>query len=421
MRTIAVTPVLVMLFIGGSAAGSAAGQSPTTIPPRQEANLAPGLAPEPRAIGRAVDFAGKWMGGDGSSPKNGFYPDFGDMVTGAGWISAGPGYRQHFLDSHLFVDGSAAISWRGYKDARARIEATDLARHRATLGFDVQWQDLTQVNYFGIGANSLESDRSEYRLRNTDLAGYGTIRANSWLSVGGRFGWVKQPTISPPVGPFDRNFPDASLVFPADPGIAVQTGLLHGGATVEADTRNYPSRPTRGALYRAAAQVYADRDLQQFSFRRYEAEGLQVLPVRGERWVIALHGWGVFSDTAAGNSVPFYMLPSLGGGNTLRSYSDYRFHDRQLLVANAESRWALFTHVDVAAFVDAGNVAARIGDLNFDKTSYGGGLRVHSRTSTLARLDVAHGSEGWRAFFKLSDPFRLARRSLRTSVIPFVP
>jgi hypothetical protein len=77
--------------------------------------------------------------------------------------------------------------------------------------------------------------------------------------------------------------------------------------------------------------------------------------------------------------------------------------------------------VDAAAFVDAGNVAARIGDLNLDKTSYGAGLRVHTRASTLARLDVAHSREGWRVLLKLNDPFRLARRSLVTSVIPFVP
>ena len=417
MRTIVVT----LLLIVGWAAGGAAQQSPATTSPTPETEIAPGLLPEPHVISRAVDFASPWLGGDGSAPKDGFYPDLGNMVTGAGWISGGPGYRQHFLDRHLFVDASAAVSWRGYKNAQARIELTDIAKNRATLGFQVKWQDLTQVNYFGTGQDSLESQRSEYRLRDTDLGAYGIIRPNRWLSFGGRFGWVKQPTVSSSVGPFDPDYPDVALEFPADPGVAAQTSLLHGGAAVEVDTRDYPSHPTRGGLYRAVAQMYADRDLHQFSFRRYEAEGLQVLPIVGERWVIALHGWGVFSDTSAGNSVPFYMLPSLGGDNTLRGYYDYRFHDRHLLVVNAESRWALFSHVDVAAFADAGNVAARVGDLNLDKTSYGGGLRVHTRTSTLAILDVAHSREGWQVSFKLSDPFRLARRSLRSTVIPFVP
>jgi hypothetical protein len=417
MRTIVVT----LLLVVGAAAGSAAQQSQATTSPRQDTDLAPGFLPEPHALTRALDFGTSRLGGEASSPKDGFYPDLGDMITGAGWISAGPGYRQHFLNGHLLADGSAAISWRGYKDAQARIELTDLARNHATLGFQARWQDLTQVNYFGTGPDSLESQRSEYRLKDTDLMGYGTIRPNSWLSFGGRFGWVKQPMLSSSAGPFDRDFPNALLEFPADPGIAQQTSLLHGGATVEADFRDYPGRPTRGGLYRASAQAYSDRDLHQFSFQRYEAEGLQIVPIVGERWVVALHGWGAFSDTSTGNSVPFYMLPSLGGGNTLRGYHDYRFHDRDLLVVNAESRWALFTHVDAAAFVDAGNVAARAGDLNLDKTSYGAGLRVHTRTSTLARIDVAHGSEGWLAFFKLSDPFRLARHSLRTTVVPFVP
>jgi hypothetical protein len=413
--------VLTLLLTAGATAGIAAQQVTATPPAHQETDVPPGLLPEPAIVGRTVDLGARLLGEGGPSQKDGLYPNFGNMVTGAGWISAGPGYRQHLFDRHLLVDGSTAISWRAYKDARARIELTDLAKDHVTLGFEAQWQDLTQVNYFGIGSTSLESQRSEYRLRETNLAGYGIVRPNRWLNVVGQFGWIKQPTISSPVGPFDRNFPDALQEFPTDPGIAEQTSLLHGGASVVADTRDYPSHPTRGSFYRVVAQAFADRDLHQFSFRRYEAEGLQILPMLGERWVIAVHGWGVFSDTSTGNSVPFYMLPSLGGSNTLRGYDDYRFHDRNMLVVNVESRLALFSHIDLALFGDAGNVASKASDLNVDKTSYGGGLRVHTRRSTLALMDVAHSREGWQMVFKLNDPFRLARRSLLATVIPFVP
>ena len=342
------------------------------------------------------------------------------MVTGAGWISGGPGYRKHFFDGNLLVDGSAAISWRGYKTAQARVEAPALAGGRLTVGTRVQWQDLTQVNYFGLGSDSLEDQRSEYRLKETDVAGYAIVRANQWLTIGGRFGWIGEPSIEEPTGPFDRDFPDTRLAFPDDPGVAERSSMLHGGLGAEVDTRDYPSRPTHGGLYRAAAQFFSDRDLNRFSFQRYEVEGLQLFPVN-ERWVLALRGWAVFSTTGSGNTVPFYMLPSAGGSNTLRGFHNYRFHDRNMLVANAESRWALFQHIDVAAFFDAGDVAARAGDLGFDKTSYGAGLRIHSRTSTLVRLDVGHSQEGWQIIFNLSDPFRLSRRSLRTMVIPFVP
>ena len=119
--------------------------------------------------------------------------------------------------------------------------------------------------------------------------------------------------------------------------------------------------------------------------------------------------------------MPFYLLPSLGGNNTLRSYPDYRFHDLNAAVLNAESRWALFTHVDVALFVDAGNVAPQFQDLNFDKRSYGGGIRFHTDRATFARIDVAQGAEGWRVVFRTSDPVRIARLTRRVAAVPFVP
>ena len=117
------------------------------------------------------------------------------------------------------------------------------------------------------------------------------------------------------------------------------------------------------------------------------------------------------------------MLPSLGGQNTLRGYRDYRFHDRDLLALSAESRWALTTHVDGAVFLDAGTVAPRVDDFRLSrlKTSYGVGVRVHTRTTTLGRFDVGHSREGWRFLFKLNDPLELKRSSRRSTVAPFVP
>jgi outer membrane translocation and assembly module TamA len=69
-------------------------------------------------------------------------------------------------------------------------------------------------------------------------------------------------------------------------------------------------------------------------------------------------------------------------------------NDRNLLVVNLESRFALFTHVDAAIFADAGNVAARVSDLDLDKRAYGLGFRMHTAKATFARLDIAHGDDG---------------------------
>src|SRR5262245_39894831 len=378
-----------------------------------------GLLSQPSVITRAINFIDSELDQRGS--RDGFYPDFGNMITGAGWISSGPGYRRHFWNRHALVDGSTAISWRAYKMAQARFELSDLAGAHLTLGSQARWQDLTQVNYFGLGPDSLESERSEYRLKSTNVVGYAVVQANRWLAIGGNGGWLHQPTLSAATGPFDRDFPDTLQLFSGDPGVGQPVSFAHGELSATVDTRNRPGHPTAGGLYRAAVAEYSDRDLGQFSFRRYEAEGFQVVPVIGSSWTLAVHGWLVASDTSSGNSVPFYMTPGLGGQNTLRGYEDYRFHDRNLLVANLESRWALSRDIDAAVFFDAGNVAVQVGDLNLDKTSYGVGVRLHSRTLNLGRVDLAHSQEGWRVVLQLHDPFRFERVSKQTAVIPFVP
>jgi hypothetical protein len=89
--------------------------------------------------------------------------------------------------------------------------------------------------------------------------------------------------------------------------------------------------------------------------------------------------------------------------------------------ASTESRWPLFAHVDLAAFVDTGTVAARVEDLGLDKWVYGFGVRLHSHTSTTARVDVAHTDEGWKVLFRSSDPFNVSRLKRWTAAVPFVP
>jgi hypothetical protein len=384
----------------------------------------PGLFAEPAVLRKLVNLTDGAVNLDGEGP-DGLYPEFGNMITGAGWISAGPGYRRHVLDGRALVDASAALSWNLYRVAQARFELPHLANDRLSLGAQAMYQELLQVNYFGLGDASLKSQRSGYRFNNGDILGYATYRAKPWFSVSGRFGWIPQPDLSTMSGR-SVSYPNTVDLFTeaSAPGIRTQPSFLHGDVSVAADWRDHPGHPTRGGLYRVAAATYSDRDAGTYSFRRYEAEASQFVPLFRSKWILALHAWEVFADTSSGHLVPFYLMPSLGGQNTLRGYRDYRFHDNDMQAFNAESRWALFTNVDAAVFVDAGKVTPRAGDLDFKhlRKSYGAGLRVHNATSTLARLDIGHSTEGWRVFFKLSDPFkRSTPASGRSTVVPFVP
>jgi surface antigen Omp85-like protein len=383
----------------------------------------PSLFAEPAILSKGIARIERFDFGDSAEGKDGFYPELGYMITGSGWISAGGGYRQHLFDKRAVVDTSAAISWRAYKVAQARFELPSLANDRLTVGTKLLWQDFTQVRYFGGGPDSVESGVSDYRIKATDLVGYAGWRLRPNLEVSGAVGRLGSPAVSTSGGPFERDEPDTITVYASDPAAALveQPVFLHADGAVTFDSRDHKNYPTAGSVLRAGMSRYRDRTYDTYSFNRFEFEAAHFIPVVQDRGVVALHWWAVLSDTGDDQSVPFYLLPSLGGHNTLRGYADYRFHDRHFMVINAESRWALFPHLDGAVFFDAGNVAARVADLDFGRTSAGFGFRLHTDRTTLARLDIGHGDEGWRVILKLTDPLHLGRLSRRTAAVPFVP
>ena len=384
-----------------------------------------GLFPQPPLLTSLIDTAFSRFG-DAGMPRNGFYAELSNMITGSGWVSLGPGYRRYVMNDKAFIDGSAAISWRAYTMMQARFEMPQLFNDRLSVGTQAMWQNQTQINYFGIGPNSLEADQSQYQMQSLDTVGYATFRPEPQLALTGEAGFLRRPDIMSPSGPFKPALPATTEAFPTNPGVSepFQPNYAHTELSLTSDTRDHRSYPTSGHVYRVQMNAFFDQStsIGQFTFRQYEAEGVQFIPLRDDRnWVLALHGWLVASDVPGGNEIPFYLLPSLGGNNSLRSYTDYRFHDQNLLLTNVESRWGLWTNLDGALFLDAGNVGATAGNLNLDKISIGGGLRLHTQKATFARLDIAHGAEGWNVVFRTSDPLRLARLTRRVAAVPFVP
>lgn len=381
---------------------NAAAQEPPPVP---DGYTEPqGFVTEPDVLTRAVLFADRHFGkGD---LNNGFYLDFGKMVPGAGWLSGGPGYRQWFGKDAMLFDVSAAYSWNQYKTAQARVALPTFAKSRLALGAQVRWVDYGEIDYFGVGPDTAESALTTFGIEATHVVGHATLRPTRWFDIDGEIGLLS-PSLKD--GSLDR-------IGPGDD----QPSFMPAQVSMTIDTRNFREHPTSGVLLRGAAARYEDRDTGAFTHQRYEGEAAGFLPMFGERAVLALHGLVVTTPLESG-AVPFYLLPSLGGANSLRSFTDYRFRDRSMLLANAELRLALMTHLDLAFFADAGNVAPRVEDLDLEKRSFGAGLRLHTRRQTFARFDVANGDEGWRFLFRLTDPLGLSRLERRAAVVPWVP
>jgi hemolysin activation/secretion protein len=87
-------------------------------------------------------------------------------------------------------------------------------------------------------------------------------------------------------------------------------------------------------------------------------------------------------------------MPTLGGNDTLRGYREYRFRGPHALLLQGEYRWEIWSGLDGALFYDAGKVANRRGDLDFEdlETDYGIGFRFNTNAGIILRVDAAFGS-----------------------------
>ena len=391
--------------------------------PRQPAGTNKGLLNEPLMLSSLVDtIESRTKNKD--VVKSGPYVKFGAGVNGAGWIAAGPGYRQ-LIGERLLLDASAVVSWRRYTTGRARLEFRPFANSDLALGAQVLGQDWTQVQYYGLGQASLRDDRSQYRLRATDFSAYLNVSPGDVFNLTVRGGALSRPRISGATGWNMNDVPDTKVRFTdfTAPGLFAQPRFWHGDISMSIDRLDHPDHPTRCLMAEVAASHYKDRDLDRFSFSRYEATTVAFVPIVGNLWTIGARAMAVASSTSGSNEVPFYMLPALGK-TIVRGFDTDRFHGRNLAAVSLESRWAVFPHLDFAVFGDIGGVAQRFSDLdwnNFD-SAWGLGLRLHTGARTFLRIDAARAGEspGWRFIVKLNDSLRAPRDQRWATVVPIV-
>jgi hypothetical protein len=397
-------------------------QTRTTVPAQPDSpDDSYGIFREPSFIRKGVDLFDRRANGS-RTPKDGFFVDFGNMITGAGWISAGPGYRKLLFNENAVASASAAVSWRLYRMAQASIEFPRLGADHITLGAQNMFRDAVAVNYYGLGNDSLLANRSGYRLQTNDASVYASVSARA-LSLKIRGGWLEPVTVLS----MERKttYPNTLAVFSEQntPGLTGRPRFLRGDLTLSVDTRDSVGHATRGGFYQATWSVYADQSTGRNNFQRYEADASHYIPVGSDNWILALHAAAALSSTTAGHEVPFYLMPNLGGRND-RGFADYRFTDRNMQTYTVESRWRVFSHLDAAAFVDGGSVASTIRGLKASdlKPSYGVGIRLHNYRTTMARVDFGHSVEGWHIYFRMNEPFRRSTQSngWRTPA-PYVP
>ena len=190
------------------------------------------------------------------------------------------------------------------------------------------------------------------------------------------------------------------------PGFGAKPTYLQLFGEIAADSRAAAGYARRGGYYAVSWHDFQDPD-DLFGFQRVDYEALQHIPIGRDAWVLSLRGRVETTYTSDGQEVPYFMMPSLGGGSDLRGFNSWRFRDRHSLLFSAEWRWIPSRARDAAIFYDTGTVAERRDDLSLSnrKSDVGFGVRFHGPVSTPLRIELARGSEGLRIVFAASAAF----------------
>lgn len=337
---------------------------------------------------------------------DGWYPRLGGITRGGGF-ALGPGYRAHLRDTGIRADLSAGFSTKSYKAVDARMRWLQARDGRAELWTDYRFEDFPQEDFFGRGLTSSPATRTSYDYGSQDVSVRGIVRPVEPWRVGVIIGLMR-PDISPGS---DRNYRSIEQVFTDvdAPGLAAQPTFLHSTFFTSIDSRDVPGNPHSGGFYQAAFGIWNDRTLEQYDFRRFDAQARHYVPITsGKRHVVSGHVGVSYVNNAPGKRVPFYFLPYVGGRDTVRSFPEFRFKDENALWMNVEYKWTFIEYLSAVAFLDAGEVRVDWEDINPRglKKGYGLGVQVHTKKVTLAQLNVGTGGgESWQVFFNLGMGF----------------
>ena len=360
---------------------------------------------KPKGIEKALLYIEENRIMDRLTIADGWYPRFGGLTTGGGF-AGGAGYRQHLFDDRLFLNGSAAISTKAYKQVVANASYPALWDGRLEVGGTFRWNDFPQEDFFGLGNDSDRERRTNYALESTDVSGLFAVKPFRWTRVGAEIGYFS-PTLSSGTDP---RFPSTEVLFTdaEAPGLVEQAPYLYKNLFVEVDYRDQPGNPRSGGLWRAKYGIWNENDFNRYDFGRFDAEMAHFFPIFDKKRVFAMRLGLSYVNNDPDNRVPFYFLPYIGGSDTVRGFKEFRFRDENVIFMNAEYRWEAFSGLDMALFFDAGEVRSDWEDIDFQelKTSYGVGFRFNTYKSVFMRLDIGvGGGEGTQIFFKFGPAF----------------
>ena len=404
MRAVGMWRLVTVVALAAGAATSAVAQEPEV--PTREAAIEQAQAEKvktlhpyvpgtlERLLNRAEDVLANGV------PR--WHPFFESAYYGGGF-TFGAGYAHH-VSPYNWLDVRGSYTILGYKRIETEFTAPRLFHRRGSLTLLGGWREATQAAFYGLGMDTSKDKRTDFDFQQPYGSATLTLRPTRRLLMlrGGLelSQWSQRPA--------EGEFPSVETAYtPATlPGFGTKTTYLHSQGTAGFDWRTSPGYTRRGGFYGVTLHDYADKD-ERLGFRQVDYEAIQHVPILREAWVISLRAIARTTSNKTDQQVPFFLLPYVGSGSTLRGFTSHRFRDQNGLTLQAEWRIMANRFMDTAVFYDAGKVAARRADLDLKglESDYGLGVRLHGPISTPLRVEVARSREGLRLIISTTPMF----------------
>ena len=218
-----------------------------------------------------------------------------------------------------------------------RIDVLNVADSGIDLALRLQHYKLPQEDFYGLGSESAESNRSNYRLDGNDVGAGLSWRPANGIRIGFDASYLT-PRVSEGT---DSRYATTQSTFTESevPGLSDLPDFVRNDLWVTYDWRDSDTHPRRGGTYQATVSTFLGAGGDQYDFHRVDVSVQQVVPLPNRYRRIELRAAAALTDAAGDGDVPFIYQPSLGGAHTMRGFVGSRFRDRNAVWATAEYQW----------------------------------------------------------------------------------
>ena len=251
------------------------------------------------------------------------------------------------------------------------------------------------TKYFGIGNNTLQSAEENY----TEKTGNLQLSVQKQVTSTGRVG-IRYNFWNMNLTDIGQNGSLATKLVPGSDGGKVNCA----GLTFEYDTRDNVLSASRGAYHDIFVGGVDKTVGSDFSYVKYEVNLRKYIPVF-QNHVLALRAKLDFNN----GTLPFQLMPGVGGAYFLRGYYEGRFRDNNFIGCQAEYRFPVHKLLNLVVFGEAGEVAGRIEDFRADgvKPAAGIGTRffLDKKEKVVVRTDYGIGVDSAGLYINIHEAF----------------